>query len=77
MKGPVIFNKNEASISFNLPEEAMEYSNQLGNYLQESFAYEPMSSRTVREMNRLAIEWLRQKGINTKWDNDEEMVDGN
>ncbi|MBN2735387.1 MAG: hypothetical protein JXR70_00295 [Spirochaetales bacterium] len=77
MKGPVLFNKQDGTIRFNLPEEAMEWTNQLGKYLQEAFAYESLSSRTVREMNRMAISWLQDKGIQTQWENDEETSDGN
>lgn len=77
MKGPVILDKQNGSISFNLPEEALDYSGQLGSYLQQMFAYESMTAKTVKEMNSAAIEWLKNKGINTNWDNSEENADGN
>ena len=77
MKGPVIFDRENNSISFNLPEEAQDYAGQLVKYLKEIFAYESLNTSTVNEMNRSAIEWLKKKGITAKWEYNEEKLDGN
>ena len=68
MKGPVIFDREDGSISFNLPEDALDYSGRLGRYLQEMFAYESMTASTVREMNSAAVKWLESNGVRADWD---------
>ncbi len=77
MKGPVIFDRENGSISLNLPDNALEYGNRLVNYLQDMFAFEGLTSRTVSEMNRTAIEWLKSRGIHADWDPEKENADGN
>lgn len=77
MKGPVIFDEERGSFHFNLPDEATEYGRDLARQLEQMFAYESMTKKTIKEMNTMAIDWLRARGIQCDWETDEETKHGN